>query len=155
MNWKSIGMIVVTAGLLVAVTACNGVTLSDLVEVEVPQGVQEETGEPAKVSLSKAPFVRQRYVDNVKNNLAEFDQDISDAQLFADFAGGLLNTGLTLAEGPLQGVPMGGVLFAALGGLSGLFVRAPGTQKKIDEAWDEASAKTREAMQQGKELADS
>lgn len=153
MNWKSIGMIVVIAGLVAAVTACNGFTYADYAKVDVPVGIQEETGEQPRVPLSKAPFVRQRYVDNVKTNLAEFDQEIKDAQLFADFVGSLLNTGLTLAEGPLQGIPMGGVIFAALGGLAGLFVRKPGTQKEIDKAWDEAAEVTRKALLEGSTIA--
>jgi len=153
MNWKSISLMAAIVGLVVLMTACSGVTLADLVQVDVNQDVQEATQSPAKVPLSEAPFVREKYVNDFKTNLAHLDKEISDAQLFTDFIGSLINTGLQLSEGPLQGVPMGGVIFAALGGLAGLFVRKPGTQKEIDAAWDEAAAKTREALLDGAKTA--
>jgi len=149
MNWKSISLMAAIVGLVVLMTACSGVTLADLVQADVNQDVQEATQSPAKVSLSDAPFVREKYVNDFKTNLAHLDSEIADAQLFADFIGSLVNTGLQLSEGPLQGVPMGGVIFATLGGLAGLFIRKPGTQKEIDDAWDEAAAKTREALLDG------
>ena len=149
MNIKSLSLIVVIAGLLVAMTACAGYTLGDYIGVKTTPNVQVSTGVGETVKLSEAPYVRQRYVDDVLVELAQFDENIRDAQLFADFAGSLLNTGLALTEGPLQGVPAGGAIFAALGGLAGLFIRKPGTQKEIDAAWDEASAKAREAVLEG------
>lgn len=146
MNWKTIAGLALIAALIAGVTACNGYALADFVKVQTPEGVQEVTGAPAKVRLSQAPFVRQRYVDSVKSNLAEFDKNTADAQLFADFVGGLLNTGLELAEGPLSGVPLGGVIFAGLGGLIGLYTNKPGTAKRekeiVNQTWDEAVRET-------------
>lgn len=149
MNWKSITGIAAIISLIVVFTACGGVTLADFVDVDVNEDVQAATGAKPKVSLSDAPFVREKYVNDFKTNLSQLDKEISDAQLFSDFVGSVLNTGLTLAEGPLQGVPMGGAIFAALGGLTGLFIRKPGTQKQIDAAWDEASATARDAVLEG------
>lgn len=147
MNWKALTGIAVIIVSLAAIAACNGFTMSDHIDVKVPPQVRDSTQTPTPtVPLSQAPFVRERYLNEVKVNLAQFDQSIADARVFADFVGSLLNTGLTLAEGPLQGVPLGGAIFAGLGGLVGLFVRKPGTQKEIDKAWDEASEKARQAM---------
>lgn len=135
-NWKAVAGFAAIGVLVVTFTACSGVTLADLIEVDVPRPVQESTGEPAKVSLNEAPYVRERYVNDFTTTLRQFDQEIADAQLFADFVGGLLNTGLELAEGPLQGVPLGGVIFAALGGLTGLFLPKPGTSKEKEKSYN-------------------
>lgn len=138
-NWKTLSGIAAIVALLVAITACNGYTLADFLKVEVAPDIQEATGSNPTVPLSRAPFVRQRYVDGVTTNLAEYDQNVADAQLFADFAGSLLNTGLSLAEGPLQGIPLGGAIFAALGGAVGLFVKKPGTTKEKEKAFNKGS----------------
>jgi len=149
MNWKSVSLIATIVGLIAAMTACSGVSLADLIEIDVNRDVQESTQSPPQVPLSEAPFVREKFVNNFNTNLAEFDKEVADKQFFYDVVGSLINTGVELSEGPLQGVPLGGAIFAALGGLAGLFVRKPGTQKEIDAAWDEASAKTREALLDG------
>lgn len=145
MNWKTIAGIVGILALLAGVTACAGYTISDYIKVPVPPQVQDATGSKPTEPLSRAPFVRERYVAEVSTNLAELDANIEDAQLFADFAGSLLNTGLEVGAGPIQSLPAGGLIFAALGGLVGLFTRKPGTAKEIEQAKREEHEKTWDA----------
>ena len=149
MNWKSIALIAVIVGLLVAVTACAGYTLDDYIQAKVPDGVQESTGTGPTVPLSEAPFVREKFVNEFVTDLEHFDKNVSDAQFFSDLFGTVVDTGYEASEGFVKSLPMGEAAFALLGGLAGLFLRKPGTQKEIDAAWDEAAAKTREAILDG------
>lgn len=149
MNWKSISLVAVIVGLLVAVTACAGYTLDDYIQTKTTPDIQDTVGVGPTVPLSEAPFVREQYVSNFVNNLEQYDKNVSDARFFGDLLGTVVNTGYDASEGFVKSLPMGEAAFALLGGLAGLFLRKPGTQKEIDAAWDEASAKAREAVLEG------
>lgn len=149
MNWKSITFIAVIVGLLAAVTACAGYTLDDYIQTKTPADVQKSTGASPTVPLSEAPFVREKYVNNFVTNLKQFDKNVADAQLFSDLVGTVVDTGYDESEGFIKSLPLGKAAFALLGGLAGLFIVKPGTQKKLDATWDEASAKAREAVLEG------
>ena len=67
-----------------------------------------------------------------------FASRIDRARQTADMIGAAINDGLTAANpsGVLSAVPGGAILTGLLGGLAGLFIKSPGTQKKIDESYD-------------------
>lgn len=150
-NWKTVIALVVAVGVMATVVACQGYTFEDYIQVPVPEDIQESTGSQDTVPLSKAPFVREKYVNNVTTNVEEFDLSIEDAQFFTDSFRALLNMGwVQLQEsGPLASIPAGGITFGILTYLAGLFQRKPGTQKEIDAAWDESARVTRESILEG------
>ena len=119
-----------TAGL--GLSLASGCTLSDLVKVNVPTSVREVTNAQKKVTLTEAPYVRQRYIAEITTSLDQFDRSIEQASAFRDLTASLLNTGIGAAEGALAGVPGGAFLIGALGGLGGLFLKKPGTDALVN-----------------------
>jgi len=123
------------AGLL-GLALLQGCSLGDAIKVAVPEQIQKTTGVGPKVSLNKAPFAREEFVQDASRALAEFDDSIERADalrnIFADF----LNSGLTIGQDALagSGFPLGGALALALGGVGGLFIQKPGSQRKTNVA---------------------
>lgn len=133
-NTTGVSILGFAAVAIIGITLLAGCTLSDLVKVNVPTAVREVTNTKTnQVSLSQAPYIRTRYVNEITANLVEFDDNIEQASAFRDFAASLLNTGLSTGEGALAGVPGGAFLFTILGGLGGLFLKKPGTDALVQQ----------------------
>lgn len=133
-NATGVLILAVMVAAALGLTLASGCTLSDVVKVNVPPAVREVTNTKTKqVSLSRAPRVRERYINEVTANLDEFDTSIEQASAFRDLAASLLNTGLSAGQGALAGVPGGAFLLAALGGLGGLFLKKPGTDALVNK----------------------
>jgi len=137
-NATGVTILSVTFAACFGLALAAGCSLSDIVKVNVPPTVQEVTNTKSQVTLTQAPYVRERYINNVTTAIAEFDANIEQASAFRDFAASLLNTGFSAGEGALAGVPGGALLVGALGALGGLFLKKPGTDAAI-QAEKEAS----------------
>jgi hypothetical protein len=131
---NTVGVVLVGVMILgvVGLTLGSGCTLSDIVKVSVPPAVQATTNTKAVVTLSRAPFVRKQYINQVTDSLAEFDSSIEQASVFRDFAASLLNTGIGAGQGALAGVPGGALLVGAFGTFAGLFLKKPGTDALVN-----------------------
>lgn len=87
-------------------------------------------------------FKLTSFKSEAQRGVNALSSSVESAAAVRDFLGGLLNTGLgaatTAAQNAGVGVmPGGSFLLAGLAGLGGLLIRRPGTQREVDQAYDQ------------------
>lgn len=133
-NKAGVSIMVAVFAIIIGMGIASGCSIDSMIKVSVPPKVQEATNSPALVPLSRAPFVRKQYVNEVKLSLEEFDGNIREKSAFRDLAVSLMNTGAVAGRGALAGFPGGAMLMSVLAGVGGLYLKKPGTDTEINAA---------------------
>lgn len=135
---------------LVIILLASGCTPETSVKVDVPVRIAESVGAPPVVTLAEAPYIFEEWAGQVKLDGRQFSENIEQGKRVASFIRSLVTLGFEAAQAPLAGIPGGGIALSVLTALGGLFIRKPGTQGEIDNAYDlgrnEALATLRDAV---------
>ena len=130
--------VAISAGLLallfiVLAVVANGCQLSDLVNVKVPSGVQKSVNAPPRVTLTQVPMVWEDWEHYVQSNTERFESETARAQEILGFISSLADTALAAGGQAAPGIPGGALIFGALTGAAGLFIRKPGDGKLLHQ----------------------
>ncbi len=148
-NFTGISVLAVAgvfAGLTVLISGCS---LADLIRVRVPRGVQSSLHIEPTVRLSEAGVTWERWQSFVELESRSFNENIDRSAEVAGLIGSLMNMGLEVGSGPLTSLPGGAFFLASLTGLGGLFLRTPGTSKRVAK---EKEASYNKGLERGRRL---
>jgi len=116
-----------------ALGACAGFDLGDVVKVRTPNEIQQTRGLPASTSLNEAEAEYQAWFEDVQRTGAQWKARIERGGEIRGLLGQLSLTALSDLGPTLAGVPVAGPALPALTGLAGLFLGA-GRLRKEKEA---------------------
>lgn len=122
----AVALVIIALGL----AACAGFDIGDVVRVQTPHAIQQQTGLSSSVSLNTAESEYRAWYESTQRAAAQWKQNIERG---GEIAGLLRQITLGAVEqvGPtLAGVPVLGPLLPLLTGLGGLFLRRPGDASK-------------------------
>jgi hypothetical protein len=119
--------------LAIALAACAGFDLGDIVQVRTPASIQQTTGLPARTSLNEAEAEYRAWLENVQRVGAQWKASIARGNDVRTLLGQLTLSALDQVGPTLAGVPVAGPALPALTGLIGLFIGA-GRLRKEKEA---------------------
>ena len=132
---SKIGVILagVLIGSLLTLSSCAGNKITDFVSYQNPPGVQKAVGVPPKQTLTEASFTVAEWELFVTQNTNALMENVERAEEFASFFTGLLTGGLDiiLSDPAIGASPWGGLAVAFLGGVTGLFFKRPGEEKRV------------------------
>ncbi len=127
-NRTGAGILALTLAIGIGAFTLSGCTVTDWVRIKVPQQVQDATGAPATITLTEAPDVMadyKRYGERFALNI-----DAGNERLGWFMAATDIGMRVGLAQ-----LPVGGLAFAALTGIGGLFLKGPGTAREKEASY--------------------
>jgi len=119
--------------LTLALAACAGFDLGDVVKVRTPNAIQQTTGLSARVSLNEAEAEYRAWFESVQRTGAQWKASIERAGEIRGLLGQLTLSALDEVGPTLAGVPVVGPALPALTGIVGLFIGS-GRLRKEKEA---------------------
>ncbi|MBX3364012.1 MAG: hypothetical protein KF866_04535 [Phycisphaeraceae bacterium] len=133
MNHRTVAYAFGLVMLTLALAACAGFDLGDVVKVRTPNAIQQTTGLPARVSLNEAEAEYRAWFENVQRTGAQWKASIERAGEIRGLLGQLTLSALDDVGPTLAGVPVVGPALPALTGIVGLFIGS-GRLRKEKEA---------------------
>ena len=119
----------ITVSMVVALVLASGCSLSDLVQVRVPQGVQQSLATTSQITLTEAGYTWNQWVQFVEHNSQQFQDSIDRSNFIWGMLSSAVNVGAESAQGPLAALPGGTFLLSGLTLVTGLFLNKPGAAK--------------------------
>jgi len=116
-----------------ALAACAGFDLGDIVKVKTPNAIQQTTGLSSRVSLNDAEAEYRAWFEDVQRTGAQWKASIERAGEIRGLLGQLTLSALDEVGPALAGVPVVGPALPALTGIVGLFIGS-GRLRKEKEA---------------------
>lgn len=114
--------IAVLVFLSLALAACAGFDLGDLVHVKTPNAIKQTTGLPGSLSLNEAESEYQGWFEEVQRAGSQWKENIERAGEIRGLLGQLTLSALDSVGPTLGGVPVVGPALPALTGIAGLFI---------------------------------
>lgn len=133
MNHRAVAYAFGLVMLALALAACAGFDLGDIVKVRTPNAIQQTTGLPSRVSLNEAEAEYRAWFENVQRTGAQWKASIERAGEIRGLLGQLTLSALDEVGPTLAGVPVVGPALPALTGIVGLFIGS-GRLRKEKEA---------------------
>lgn len=119
--------------LTLALAACAGFDLGDIVKVKTPNAIQQTTGLPSRVSLNEAEAEYRAWFEDAQRTGSQWKASIERAGEIRGMLGQLTLSALDEVGPTLAGVPVVGPALPALTGIVGLFLGS-GRLRKEKEA---------------------
>jgi len=119
--------------LTIALAACAGFDLGDIVQVRTPASIQQTTGLPSRTSLNEAESEYRAWFEDVQRVGAQWKASIERGNEVRTMLGQLTLSALDQVGPTLAGVPIVGPALPALTGIVGLFIGS-GRLRKEKEA---------------------
>ncbi len=133
MNRRNVAYAFGLVMLALALAACAGFDLGDIVKVRTPNAIQQTTGLPSRVSLNEAEAEYRAWFEDVQRTGAQWKASIERAGEIRGMLGQLTLNALDEVGPTLAGVPVVGPALPALTGIVGLFIGS-GRLRKEKEA---------------------
>lgn len=112
----------------------QGCNLQSWIKVNAPKDVMIAVDLPeGSLTLDQADAVFEDWSNFVTSNTKRFQIAMDDANARYDLLNQWVSVGLSLAQTGSEGIPYGGLLFAALTGAAGVMVPQPKFVKKRSE----------------------
>jgi hypothetical protein len=119
---------------IVALAMIQGCNLRSWVKVNAPRDVLIAVDLPeGSLTLDQADAVFEEWSTFVTSNTQQFQVAMDDANARYEVLNQWLTVGLSLAQTGTDGIPYGGLIFAALTGAAGVMVPQPKFVKKRSE----------------------
>lgn len=122
MNHRTVAYAFGLVMLSLALAACAGFDLGDIVKVKTPHEIQQTTGLSSRVSLNEAEAEYRAWFEDVQRTGAQWKASIERAGEIRGLLGQLTLTALDEVGPTLAGVPIAGPALPALTGIVGLFI---------------------------------
>lgn len=119
--------------LTIALAACAGFDLGDIVQVRTPTSIQQTTGLPSRTSLNEAESEYRAWFEDVQRVGTQWKASIERGNEVRTMLGQLTLSALDQVGPTLAGVPIVGPALPALTGIVGLFIGS-GRLRKEKEA---------------------
>lgn len=132
-NKGALTMFGLSIAFIAASVGISGCQLDKLIKVDVPTKVQAAVESPEQVPLAESQVLWDEWAAYVKTNSDALKARISDAQGQYATVTSLTSMGLEAATGAASTLPGGALIVAGLTGLGGLFLKRPGTDRKMQE----------------------
>lgn len=133
MNRRNVAYAFGLVMIALALAACAGFNLGDIVKVRTPHEIQQTTGLPSRVSLNEAEAEYRAWFEDVQRTGAQWKASIERAGEIRGLLGQLTLNALDEVGPTLAGVPVVGPALPALTGMVGLFIGS-GRLRKEKEA---------------------
>lgn len=130
-NQKAAWFIVASIAAVLLTSTLAACQLQDLIRVDVPAGVQGAIQTEPKIPLSETDAAWDEWVAWVDRESGRFADSISKGNETASVIRSLTETGLSLGRDAAATLPGGALISSTLALLGGLFLKTPGTDKKI------------------------
>jgi hypothetical protein len=124
-----------------ALAACAGFDLGDVVKVKTPNEIQQTRGLPSTTSLNEAETEYRAWFDDVQRTGAQWKAGIERGGEIRGLLGQLTLTALDDVGPALAGVPIAGPALPALTGLAGLFIGAGRLRKEKEASFNKGLEK--------------
>ena len=119
---------------IVALAMIQGCNLRSWVKVNAPKDVLIAVDLPeGSLTLDQADAVFEEWSTFVTSNTKQFQVAMEDANARYEVLNQWLTVGMSLAQTGTDGIPYGGLIFAALTGAAGVMVPQPKFVKKRSE----------------------
>jgi len=136
MNRKTLVYIFGLAMLSMALVACTGIDLGDIVRVKTPNSVQQTTGLPQALTLNEAESEYQAWFADTQRVGAHWKANIERSNEVRSLLSQLSLSALDDFGPTLAGVPVVGPALPALTGLAGLFLGAGRLRKEKESSFN-------------------
>lgn len=133
MNHRTVAYAFGLVMLTLALAACAGFDLGDIVKVKTPNPIQQTTGLASRISLNEAEAEYRAWFENTQRTGAQWKASIERAGEIRGMLGQLTLSALDEVGPTLAGVPVVGPALPALTGIVGLFIGS-GRLRKEKEA---------------------
>jgi len=130
-NKSAILTFLVLATVSTALIWGQGCQVEDMIQVQMPEGVQQGAEVEETVPLSQVKYVVEDWRHFFRMNTWKLEDNVERAQLMADVINSLLNIGLSEAGGIASVVPGGAIAMGALSYFFGLYRKQPGSDKVV------------------------
>lgn len=127
--------------LTLALAACAGLDLGDIVKVKTPNEIQQTRGLPRATTLNEAEAEYQAWFDDVQRTGAQWKASIERGGEIRGLLGQLTLSALDEVGPTLAGVPIAGPALPALTGLVGLFIGAGRLRKEKEASFNKGLEK--------------
>jgi hypothetical protein len=124
-----------------ALAACAGFDLGDVVKVKTPNEIQQTRGLPRSVTLNEAEAEYRAWFDDVQRTGAQWKAGIERGGEIRGLLGQLTLTALDDVGPALAGIPIAGPALPALTGLAGLFIGAGRLRKEKEASFNKGLEK--------------
>jgi len=119
---------------IVALAMIQGCNLRSWVKVNAPKDVMVAVDLPeGSLTLDQADAVFEDWSNFVTKNTKQFQVAMDDANARYEVLNQWLSVGLSLAQTGTDGIPYGGLIFAALTGAAGVMVPQPKVFKRKEK----------------------
>jgi hypothetical protein len=136
MTTRHVAYIFALAMISLALAACAGLDLGDIVKVRTPTAIQQATGLPARISLNEAEAEYRAWYEGVQRTGAQWKAGIERANEVRGLLGQLTLNALDQIGPTLAGVPVLGPALPAVTGLVGLFLGAVRLRKEKEASFN-------------------
>lgn len=133
MNRRNVAYAFGLVMIALALAACAGFDLGDIIKVRTPHEIQQTTGLPFRVSLNEAEAEYRAWFEDVQRTGAQWKASIERAGEIRGLLGQLTLNALDDVGPTLAGLPVVGPALPALTGIVGLFIGS-GRLRKEKEA---------------------
>jgi len=147
MNRRTIAYAFGLVMLALALAACAGFDLGDIVKVRTPHEIQQTTGLASRVSLNEAEAEYRAWFEDVQRTGAQWKASIERAGEIRGLLGQLTLNALDEIGPTLAGVPVVGPALPALTGIVGLFIGSGRLRKEKEASFNKG-------LKEGKTLND-
>ena len=126
----------------------QGCDSGNFIRVQTPPTVRARNADiPPSMTLNDSLALYEAWKANTLAQDREWAKRLSKAAEFQSILGSLQTDALAYATPFLGGLPGGSLMVGALGALGGLFLPKPGTQRRIDAAYDMGRTETEKTVQ--------
>ena len=129
-----------------ALAACAGFDLGDIVKVRTPHAIQQTTGLAARTTLNEAEAEYRAWFENTQRTGAQWKANIERANEVRALLSQVTLSALDEVGPTLAGVPVVGPALPALTGLVGLFIGAARLRKEKEASFNKGLKEGRDLV---------
>lgn len=134
-DWTGIMFLAVAGIALIGMGLASGCDTGDMIKVRPPASVVGGDIKPV-MSLNDAIGAYEQWKAAVIIEDRQWAEKLGKAAEFQSVLGSLVSDGMAYVAPALGGLPGGALIVGALTGIGGLLLPKPGTQKRIDAAYN-------------------
>ena len=133
---RTMAFLFALAMLTLALAACVGFDLGDIVKVRTPHTIQQTTGLTARTTLNEAEAEYRAWFENTQRTGAQWKASIERAGEVRALLSQITLSALDEVGPTLAGVPVVGPALPALTGLVGMFIGAARLRKEKEASFN-------------------
>lgn len=141
-DWTGVMFLALAGIMLGAMVLGSGCDTGDMIKVRPPASVVGGDVKPV-MSLNDAIAAYEQWKAAVVIEDRQWFEKLGKGVEVQSVLGSLISDGMAYAAPALGGLPGGALIVGALTGIGGLLLPKPGTQKRIDAAYDMGRADAR------------